>query len=390
MRVQYLELKITPQIWAILALLSAFIIAAAGAVLYISKYGHIVTGMNNQIVWGVPHIFAIFLIVAASGALNVASIGSIFGKQPYKPFARLSSLLAMALLIGGLAVLVLDLGRPDRLMIAMTNFNFKSIFAWNVLLYTGFLAVVAIYLTTQMMRSPSQIALKGAAMLAFLWRLALTTGTGSIFGWLVARQAYDAAIMAPMFIAMSFSFGLAFFILVMVGIGSLAKREFDDSLLFRQARLLGIFVAIVLYFTIVQHLSNFYVAEHQSYERFILFEGGIYTWLFWLGHIVLGSLLPIFLVFCKRLANKKLPIILAAFLVVLGGLAQLYVIVIGGQAFPLDIFPLYEVSSSFSDGIINYYRPALVEFILGLGGVALALIISILGMRILRILPDRV
>ena len=36
--------------------------------------------MNNQIVWGLPHVFAIFLIVAASGVLNVASIGSVFGK----------------------------------------------------------------------------------------------------------------------------------------------------------------------------------------------------------------------------------------------------------------------------------------------------------------------
>ena len=42
--------------------------------------GHYVTGMNNQIVWGMPHVFAIFLIVAASGALNVASIG--FGVRP--------------------------------------------------------------------------------------------------------------------------------------------------------------------------------------------------------------------------------------------------------------------------------------------------------------------
>ena len=50
--------------------------------------GHIVTGMNNRIVWGLPHVFAIFLIVAASGALNVASIGSVFGKAPYKAARR--------------------------------------------------------------------------------------------------------------------------------------------------------------------------------------------------------------------------------------------------------------------------------------------------------------
>jgi Ni/Fe-hydrogenase subunit HybB-like protein len=63
-------------------------------------HGHHITGMNNQVVWGLPHIFAILLIVAASGALNAASFASVFGRVAYKPLARLSGLLAMTLLIG--------------------------------------------------------------------------------------------------------------------------------------------------------------------------------------------------------------------------------------------------------------------------------------------------
>jgi Ni/Fe-hydrogenase subunit HybB-like protein len=47
--------------------------------------------------------------------------------------------------------------------------------------------------------------------MAFLWRLALTTATGSIFGFLVARVGYNSALMAPMFIIMSFAYGLAVF-----------------------------------------------------------------------------------------------------------------------------------------------------------------------------------
>ena len=49
-----------------------------GSALYMETNGHHVTGMTNQIVWGMPHVFAVFLIVAASGALNIASIGSVF------------------------------------------------------------------------------------------------------------------------------------------------------------------------------------------------------------------------------------------------------------------------------------------------------------------------
>jgi molybdopterin-containing oxidoreductase family membrane subunit len=159
-------------------------------------------------------VFAVFLIVAASGALNVASMASVFGKTAYKPLAPLSGLLAIALLMGGLMILVLDLGHPDRLIVAMTYYNFKSIFAWNMILYNGFLAIVIIYLWTMMQRTMNRYT-KAAGFFAFIWRLALTTGTGSIFGFLVARQYYDAAIMAPMFIVMSFAFGLAIFLLVL-------------------------------------------------------------------------------------------------------------------------------------------------------------------------------
>src|SRR3990167_1890942 len=100
--------------YALLGILGAFLLAAGLAALYMEHNGHWVTGMSNQIVWGTPHVFAVFLIVAASGALNVASIASVFGRQLYKPLARLSGLLAITLLAGGLAILVLDLGRPER------------------------------------------------------------------------------------------------------------------------------------------------------------------------------------------------------------------------------------------------------------------------------------
>src|SRR4030066_1815784 len=125
----------SPRYWFLLGFIALFAALGPGAAYYMEHHGHIVTGMNNSIVWGTPHVFAVFLIVAASGALNVASIASVFGKPMYKPLAPLSALLAFALLMGGLTVLMLDLGRADRLIVAMTYYNLKSVFAWNVVLY---------------------------------------------------------------------------------------------------------------------------------------------------------------------------------------------------------------------------------------------------------------
>ena len=47
--------------------------------------------------------------------------------------------------------------------------------------------------------------------------------------------------------------------------------------------LLGVFVATVLYFVAVYHLTNLYIARQHEVERFLLWGGGIYPALFWLG-----------------------------------------------------------------------------------------------------------
>jgi molybdopterin-containing oxidoreductase family membrane subunit len=385
-QVEFREIDGGKPFYMLLGFIGLFIAAGLGAAYYMEHYGHYVTGMSNQIVWGTPHVFAVFLIIAASGALNVASISSVFGKTPYKPLARLSGLLAITLLVGGLAILVLDLGRPDRLIVAMTYYNFKSIFAWNIFLYIGFMAVVAIYLWMMMERKMNRYT-KPAGMVAFLWRLILTTGTGSIFGFLVAREAYDTAVLAPMFIIMSFSFGLAIFILVLMGMYRWSDRPLGDTILFRLKNLLGVFIASVLYFVLAYHLTNLYITESHGVERFILLDGGVYTGLFWIVQIGLGSLLPLALLYLPGTGKSRFWIGVSCLLVIIGGLAQVYVIIIGGQAYPLVLFPGKEVSSSFFDGVVAGYTPSLPEVVLGIGGVGLALAATLVGTRVLRFLP---
>ncbi len=374
--------------WALLALLALLVAVGYAAAHYMEVQGHHVTGMTNQIVWGTPHVFAVFLIVAASGILNVASLSSVFGKYDYKPLARLSALLSMSLLVGGLIVLVLDLGRPDRLIVAMTYYNFKSIFAWNIFLYIGFLLVVAVYLWMMFEPRMNRYS-KPAGFTAFIWRFVLTTGTGSIFGFLVARQAYDAAIMAPLFIIMSLSFGTAIFLLVLLASFDWSGRPVGDDILRRLKNLLGIFVAAVLYMTMVYHLTNLYATEHHAVERFLLVDGGVYTLVFWLLQILAGGVVPLVLLFAPQFGQSRASLVTAAVLVIVGGLAQIYVIIIGAQAFPLMMFPGMEVSSTFYDGVVNEYAPSVPEILLGLGGIALSLLVAVVAMRVLPFLPER-
>jgi Ni/Fe-hydrogenase subunit HybB-like protein len=299
-------------------------------------------------------------------------------------------MLALAMLAGGLAVLVLDLGRPDRLIVAMTHYNFKSIFAWNMIFYNGFFVIVGLYLLTLMDKKLKAYS-KPMGFMAFIWRLALTTATGSIFGFLVARAGYHSALMAPMFIIMSFGYGLAIFMVVQSSMYRWNNMVLDPNVRKRMKNLLAVFVGASLYFTIVFHLTNMYVAKQWDFERFILLEGGVYTKLFWIGQILIGGIIPLILLFMPRSQETQRICFcfMAPLLVIIGGLAQMYVTIIGGQAFPLTLFPGFIESSSFYDGNgIHAYAPSIWEAMLGFGGIAIAFMATIIAVHALKFMPQ--
>lgn len=385
----YRELDGNTTFWTVIGALGVIIAMGLGAAYHMEHHGHHVTGMSNQIVWGMPHIFAILLIVAASGALNVASVGTVFNKTFYKPMGRFSALMAATLLIGGLSILVLDLGRPDRLIVAMTSYNFKSIFAWNIILYNGFLALIIVYLWFMMERKMNAYY-PYAGFAAFIWRLILTTGTGSIFGFLVSRAAYDTAILAPLFISLSLSLGTAVFLMTLMAVSKMSNREIGNGVIWRLSRLLGVFVALTFYFVVIYHLTNAYLAKQTAFESFILFTGNPYPALLWFGFGVVGTLLPLLLIYLPQFERTPEFSILSAFLVVVGAFCLLYVIIIGGQAYPLEIFPDKEVlSSSFGDANkIHAYVPTMWEILLGFAGIAIALVATLLVSWILPLVPE--
>jgi len=144
-----------------------------------------------------------------------------------------------------------------------------------------------------------------------------------------------------------------------------------------------------LYFVVVYHLTNLYFTKHHDFERFILLEGGVYTALFWLGQVLLGSVIPLIMLLHHDIGQLRGRIAAAAALVTIGGFAQMYVTIIGGQAFPLVLFPGREVSSSFYDGVVIDYFPSLPEWLLGLGGIAIAGLIVALALKLLNFLPER-
>ena len=371
--------------WSLLALLAIPLALGALSYFYMEHYGHIVTGMDNQIVWGMPHVFAVFLVVAATGALNIAMAASVFGKPVYRPVAPLSALVSLALLAGGLALLMLDLGRSDRMIVAVTQLNPASLFARRVIFYDGYMASVGVYLWFLLERRMNRY-IRPAAIVAFLWQLLLITSTGLEFGFNF-RAAYDSVLYAPMFIAFAAAYGTAVLVLILFAVCSWEERPVAEALLRRLKNLLGISVGASLFFTLLFLSSKYELARSRDVARFLLFDGGVYTALLWLGQLAIGCIVPLALLLRSQLPRSALAA--ACTLVVLGGLAQMYVTLIGGQAYPQILFPGMIETSSFFDGEIHPYTPSVVEVLLGLGGMALAAAIIAVALRALALLPTR-
>ena len=353
--------------------------------------GHGLTGMNNHIVWGLPHIFAISLIVAASGAVNIATMGTVFALDVYKPWGRVSLVLAACLLLGGLLVLVLDLGRADRLVVAMTHYNFRSIFSWNIILYTGFVLMAIVYLWMLMEKRFNRYSrMVGSVM--FAWRIILTSGTGCIFGFLVARNALDTAILAPLFIALSLVTGTAVFFLLqqMLQVNNQGTHQSNLQLWRSLRKSLLWFLLLLAYLSVVNHLTKLYSAEHQYTESYLLL-GPMALW-FWGGHIILGVVLPVLLLTVRvddtnEVLRRRLNCACVASIG--GGWCLLYSIIIGAQSTPLVLFPDKVVmASSFGDAGIEPYQGSAWEWALGLGGVGFACLLCIVVLRILPFLPQ--
>jgi molybdopterin-containing oxidoreductase family membrane subunit len=380
----------SPGFWALVIGLGVVTAIGLWAAYVMDHYGHGITGMNRQVVWGIPHVFAFFLILASAGALNVASLVSVFGQHVYKPLARISTLLAIVIMAGGLSILVLDLGRPDRLILTFQYFNLTSIFSLNIFLYNGFWAFCFLYLWT--MFEDAKRWNKPVGVAAFAWRILLTTGTGSILGFIYAREVIHSALLAPIFIVLSLISGVAVFLLVTLATFRWTGRPLDDRVMVRVKNLLAWFVLAGLYLVTIDLLTKLYFPARQDVVEFLLLSGKPYAAVFWIGQILLGALIPLALFVHPRTGRSVPWIAVGSGLVILGNLAQIYVVVIGFQALPLDLFPGMEVRSpAWYDGrMATYGFGSMYEWALGVGMTAMVGMLYLLGIKLFRMVPREV
>ena len=176
--------------YTVLGILAVLVLAGMASFVISYLKGHQVFGGSNVVPWGLPIVFLIYLIGLSAGSLILSSLTYVFGREEYKPIARMAVFLAIVLILGAMVFIFVDLGRPEkfwRLFMFFYLNNMTSMFAINGVLYGGYFVISLLYLGFIFVDQPRLTRRMG--IIAVAWAVLVHMGTGAIFGFVAAREA---------------------------------------------------------------------------------------------------------------------------------------------------------------------------------------------------------
>jgi len=365
------------------------VLAAMGAAGFIATLimhfnGLYLSGMTNRVPWGLQISMAIFYIGLSAGSLVVSGLYGVFGKMEYKPFARIAAYLAMLFLIAGLLSIFTDQGRIDRVFTKpFTYVNPTSMFSINPALYSGHIMICVLYLWA-LFKEKGTLT-KITSLVVVIWAIGTHTGTGAIFAF-VPREIYNSALLPPSFVAAALSSGAALMILVIVGLFKATGRHLDDELIiWLGRRLLSIFIVVTFYVLLIENAHRAYLAYSHEAGVFFLF-GGIHSFMFWVGLIIIGSVIPAILLFVRRTGTSVRWTVFASVLVVVGVLFERFLIVIPGLIHPPELFPGWEIVAPAMEGVASYHI-SFLEVLQTLGVIGIIGFAFVVGLRVMPLAP---
>ncbi|MBM3182983.1 MAG: hypothetical protein FJZ83_03005, partial [Chloroflexi bacterium] len=187
--------------------------------------GHQLFGGSNVIPWGMPIVLAIYFIGLSAGSLILSSLTYVFGKVEYKPIARMAVFLAIVLIFGAMISIAVDLGRPEkfwRLFMFFYLNNMTSMFAINGILYGGYFVISILYFGVIL--AQQQMLTRIMGIIAVCWAVLVHMGTGAIFGFVEAREAWFSPIKPLEFLSAALTSGMALLIVVTIATFKLSGK----------------------------------------------------------------------------------------------------------------------------------------------------------------------
>ncbi|MDQ7819667.1 MAG: NrfD/PsrC family molybdoenzyme membrane anchor subunit [Armatimonadota bacterium] len=298
------------------------------------RYGLGVTGLRDNVMWGVYITnFVFFIGVSHVGAL-MSAILRLTGAEWRRPITRMAEAITFAsLLMGGLMPLV-DMGRPDRLLNLVLHGRLQSPILWDILSITTYLTGSTLFLYVPMIPDIALLRDRFAAgpawrrrlytALALGWRgtevqrrhleaamgilavliIPIAVSVHTVVSWIMAmtlRAGWNSTIFGPYFVSGALFSGAAAVVTAMAAFRwAYRLEEYITEDHFRRMGYLVIALGLIYaYFTFNEYwVPAFKMASHErGYLAAVL--SGPFARLFWFTQVG-GLLLPVLLLTLPR------------------------------------------------------------------------------------------
>ena len=375
--------------------------------------GLIVTGLRDYVSWGMYIANFVFFVATSLVGMLISSVLGLIGFKWVKPIARIAEIIAVAFAaIAGL-VIVLDMGRPERLPYVFMYGRIQSPILWDVTVVTTYLVLSTLLyflplipdlaiskgkightpkwlqatyevLSVKWNHTSEQykILLKSVRILLILiipTAFAIHTVTSWLFA-VTLRPGWDSTIFGPYFLTGAFVAGSAAVVILMYFVRT--NYKLDNYLTFHHFDMMGkllVLVSIVyVYFNINEYLVPAYkLKTAEAIHLHDLFVGD-YALMFWSVQL-LGVVIPIILLLF-RFFRKPLPMLIISMVVLVASWFKRLLIVVPTQENPF-------LPKQFVPKAWMVYHPTVIETAITILPILLAVIIITLLVKLFPVIP---
>jgi Ni/Fe-hydrogenase subunit HybB-like protein len=230
-------------------------------------HGLIVTGMSDEVSWGVYIANFTFLVGVAAAAVMMVIPVYIYNNEELHDLVIFGELLAVAAILMCLAFVTVDLGRPDRfwhLIPGIGQFNFPaSMLSWDVLVLNGYL-ILNVHICGYLLycryqdRKPAKWFYIPFVFLAIVWAVSIHTVTAFLYVGLGGRPFWNSAIVGPRFLASAFTAGPALIILALQIIRRVTEYRITDRALLTLRSIVQVSMLINVFLLANEVFKEFY------------------------------------------------------------------------------------------------------------------------------------
>ena len=397
--------------------LLAVIAAAAVAYTYQLANGLEVTAMREYISWGVYITNFVFFIGISHAGTLISAILRVTGAEWRRSVTRVAEAITVFALMVGAPMVLVDLGRIDRILNLVTHGRLNSPLLWDVLSVCTYMVGSITFLYVAMIPDFSLLKsrLSNGAMFGWRWRIydALSLGyrgtpqqkhlleramhamsviiipvavsVHTVVSWIFGmtlRPGWHSTIFGPYFVVGAIYSGTAALIVAMVVFRKVYHLE--NLITMRQFRplsaLLMALTVIYLYFTLSEYLTVWYGSEAVDQRLLHTLMGtgpyGLIWWAMVVGcFFVPAILLVIPVVFPNKVSLSRL--VVACILINIGMWLKRYLIVV-----PTLMTPYIPVEAA---GVMPQYHPTWVEWTITAGAFAVFMLLFTLFAKLFPI-----